>query len=370
MAKHLTTPGSIFKPKNSKNLYIKFQGKRISTGLGDTPENRKTAGEMLRRIHLESLGVVEKRTSFSAAGTVQELFKEFKNTYGIQKSEGTHEVYDIAYKRVFGSAPEAPFAVPHLEKSLLAYLRTTTHNPWTVNNTLRTLNTWFAWALREKKLSANPIKREFYPKTPTPEVEIFTDAECRLLLDYFAATDPEYGRLLSFMLLTGFRIHECLDLKWADIRESKIYVESKDHRKMESVPISSQIKALLEAQKNSTQERPSEKDLGVYVFRWQVQSTARLRERLYAGMDKLGIERRNRSIHEFRKTFISKMANAGIDIRLAATLARCTIEVMTEHYTQLNTDIVQNAAQRIGDLTPVISEAGTHAELDPELTNS
>lgn len=369
MAKRLTIPGSIFVTKGSKNLYIKYKGKRVSTGLEDTPENRRVAQEMVRTMHLEGLGIVEKKQAVFSV--VSSEYEQFKARYGVQKSEGTHEVYDIAYNRLFRGAEDTPFSVERLERAVLTYLGTaTSHSPYTVLNTLRTMSTFFAWAVREKKLPVNPIKREYFPKTPEPVVDIFTDEECRLLLDYFAESDPEYARLISFLLLTGFRIHEALELKWSDIRENKIFVESKDHRKMESVPMSSQLRSLFAEQKSSTQDRPSKKDLKVYVFRWQAQSSSRLRERLYLAMDDLGIERRDRSMHEFRKTFISKMANMGIDIRLASKLARCTIEVMTAHYTQLNTSVVQGAAQRIGDSMPsLMPETGSRELLDLNLTN-
>ncbi|MFN8358775.1 MAG: hypothetical protein U0264_02570 [Candidatus Kapaibacterium sp.] len=36
-------PGSVFVRNGSKLLYIKYQGKHISTGLDDTPQGRKIA---------------------------------------------------------------------------------------------------------------------------------------------------------------------------------------------------------------------------------------------------------------------------------------------------------------------------------------
>jgi integrase len=83
------------------------------------------------------------------------------------------------------------------------------------------------------------------------------------------------------------------------------------------------------------------------VFRWELVSVSRLRKRFYAAMDDLGIIRNGRSFHELRKTFISIMANADIDVRTASRLARCDIKVMMKHYTVLSTETVQTAAETV-----------------------
>lgn len=87
--------------------------------------------------------------------------------------------------------------------------------PQTINYELRTLFTFFQWAIKRNHLFLNPaaqIERFRVPKRALPK--FMTSEE---LKQFFAACDVDERRLFMSILLTGMRKGEVEHLTWADV---------------------------------------------------------------------------------------------------------------------------------------------------------
>ena len=90
----------------------------------------------------------------------------------------------------------------------------------TMRNRWVALRNLYRWALTEEEIARSPLERVAVAKANTPAPDVLTDDELKLLLKVCAGSDF-YGRrdlaLIRFMLATGLRVSETVDLALGDI---------------------------------------------------------------------------------------------------------------------------------------------------------
>jgi site-specific recombinase XerD len=90
----------------------------------------------------------------------------------------------------------------------------------TMRNRWVALRNLYGWALAEEEIERNPLDRVVVAKANTPAPDVLSDDELKLLLKVCAVSDF-YGRrdvaLIRFMLATGLRVSETVDLVLGDI---------------------------------------------------------------------------------------------------------------------------------------------------------
>lgn len=335
--KKLVEPFSVFKPSRYNRWVIKLDGKQYSTGLQATAENREIAVqkgwaiyyEWVRRGELHKTQYIEKKITFPRA------VSDFTDNYLRNKAPKTKELYKRTFALFTDNRQMNEYTILHLLKYAI-FRNKNIKNGW--DNYRRAYNTFLAWCVKNKYLAETVEINQYFPKPIPKKVQVFTIDEYMALYNYFVKKDKEFAVLLQLLVSTGLRIHEALELRRTDIIGNTIHILSKDGKRAETVTISDSLLQTLEALPKWKHGR---------VFSWQLSAVSRLRKRLNAAMEQNGIPRNGRSFHELRKTFISIMANNGVDVRTAAILARCDIKVMMKHYTVMSTETVQNAVSLI-----------------------
>jgi len=341
--KKIVEPFSIFKPSRYNRWIVKFRNKQYSTGLEATPENLAKAKEIGWELHAKyTLHEVPERATQKI--TFSKAIEHFQDHHANHKAKKTREAYNRAFQ-IF--CPDKTRLLN--EQTVLFFIRSALKrhklgNGWDV---YRRAYTKFLTHCVEYKLLPDKITIvNLFPKPNPKKVQVYEVQELSKLFDWCNQNDAELAVLLLVLVSTGLRIHEVLEMKYSDIRNGVLHLTSKDGKRAESVPLAEHVlKALAGIKKQEDK-----------VFRWQPQTVKRVRRKLYKGMEAVGIDRGGRSLHEIRKTFISLMANNDVDVRVASSLARCSIQVMMKHYTILSEKNLKNAIENVASqITPTMS---------------
>ena len=88
---------------------------------------------------------------------------------------------------------------------------------WTIKNVLTPTSRVFDHAVRRGLCPSNPVKaleRSERPKRDQRQMRVLSSDEIPLLL---AATDEHWRPLVSFLIFTGMRVSEALNVRWEDI---------------------------------------------------------------------------------------------------------------------------------------------------------
>jgi integrase/recombinase XerD len=156
---------------------------------------------------------------------------------------------------------------------------------------------FFRWLKEEKYLPENPMKRIV---ETGKEFRIITEAELGKIRRY--AMDTKFNLLIEFMIISAFRSHEALKLKYSDIEENVIRVKRKGG-KYDCIVILPEMRTFLD-------KLPGSDDANELVFPYSYDSLHRFWER----MKKMKRLRDDIVPHDLRKYCLSKMANSGVPI--------------------------------------------------------
>ncbi len=321
-------PGSVFVRSDCKKIYIYINQKTLPTHLdGSFEESWQIAYNIKRNIYLNETVLnnnpIEKRLN----RTLYSVFDEYREEHFHKISLRTQRNYELAFKRIFPQ--DIKLSLDNVKKVLFNFNKDSVQMVQTKYNTeagelsksskniyLNNLTSFIKYL--EKYIGTIDLSNyKFRGQSKTKKD--YTPNEIKLLLQYFDAKDKEISNLLRFMLLTGGRISETLDMSWERIDEDRIIFFNKNDKIEEVFPLNAQLKTLLAEQKQFATKRGNNRQL---VFRWQSGSESRLRKKLDTAFIDCGIDKEGRSFHEFRKTFKSRLKNAGISIEDAHILMR------------------------------------------------
>lgn len=230
-------------------LVFTFGGKRyfISTGLGDTPFNRKQAGDKALNVERDiaygefdpdNPGKYKVRavlTTTDSATTIPisipnlpELWKRYSNTRASGKSPATVRMYGW----VANHLERCPYKLPTEAQAIFDWL--SAHVP--ANSTRRVLMHLSAccrWAKKSGLMDTNPFEGSASEvkvnKSGTEEEEInpFTKEERDQIIKAFKDNRyyNRYAPLVEFLFFTGSRPSEALALQWKHINKTTIIFE-------------------------------------------------------------------------------------------------------------------------------------------------
>lgn len=347
-----TFPGSIYAQKGRNKWIIKLPGmKPVHTGLDATTENKKIARQIRERMWLESKGI-GKKASHDAV-TYDAAFAQFLTVYCAQKSKKTKEGYLFAYKAI---APEdKPLTAANAERDVLAYLASTKerrHNQVTINNYMRHFQTFLTWSHKRGWLERTEFAKQ-YRKAEHTQVRNYTEKECAAIIEHCQESEKEYiremGLMIQFMLETGARPVDCLNLLWRDVKkDGTVDFLNKVHKTTENLPLSDAALAVLEQLPRNRAK----------VFRWQHSTLSRLRKWLNDVLTDCNIPAQGRSFKEFRKTFRNRLLDAEVQPEIAMRLMRhADVRTTMKHYTKFSHESLRKGLKKVGFGSEKVAEA-------------
>ena len=335
MPRKKTIPGSIYVQNGRTKLMIKFQGRRIATGLEDTKEGRKIAALMLERLFLESKGLAPVVEEEQKGIRLDDAFDKFLEVHCSNKTRGTKDNFLAAFKAIARS--NYLLNVDDLEADILYYLAHTSHQPYTINNYLVRFQTFLNFCTKRDWLPATDFAKQ-HEKRVESVVQTWEEWEIERLIAYFDERDKEFSVMIQFMLQTGARIVDCLTLEWEQVQGNVIRWRNKITKRSEPRPISEAAQKLLAGLPRT----------GAKVFRWQYSSKSRLIRRFNTALDECKITKNGRGLQEMRVTFRNTLLDSGVQAEVTQYLMRHRdIRTTLQHYTRIEETTAQNALKNI-----------------------
>lgn len=331
MKKRRTYPGSIFVDKGK--LYIKFKGKKFSTGLEPTKTGYQRA-----EMKLENLWMAFNRLddNFNIRRVrISEAFNKFLETK-INRYEKTLKQYRYAYNAII--ANDYYIDADRIEIDIQNYLKTTKHGPVTINTYLTNLQIFLNYCIEKTWLPNNAakFKTNYSLKENNRPVESWNDAEVFEIIEYFKIRYPELALMIEFMTITGARKVDCLTLEPGQIKKDSIIWKNKKTKRDEPRPITARAKEIL----NQLPARDNQ------IWQWTYNGASFLNKLLRKAIIDLGIESKGRSFQEFRSYFRMSLLKKGVPAEYVLFLMRHSSFKVTELYTEYKYKEIMNYIEK------------------------
>ncbi len=220
--------------------------------------------------------------------------------------------------------------------------------PWqrkTVNLLRETASAMFRYGISQGYLNENPIKQtKKYPIPDKGGVDYFTDQELELVWEVAA---PYWIEPLKFILHTGLRSGEMINLRWKDVDQygnpPSIKVTSSDDwqtktGKTRIIPLNETARSIIQARKGKHDE---------YVFisiHGRRLNQRSLLKGLQTALYKLDLQG---DVHKLRHTFASTLVMRGVDIYTVKELLGHSDLKSTQIYAHLSPKHLQSAVEKL-----------------------
>ncbi|OVE78510.1 hypothetical protein BVY01_05225 [bacterium I07] len=313
-----------------------FHGKRCrkSTKTSD----RKLAELFLKdlevRIARDNLGFSEmnrKEVRLSA------FIKDYLNHSEAEKADKTFEIDTRAlkgFRDLHGDLHLSKVNLKHGEDFRIKRMQKV--KPVSVNMEIRQLKAAFEKAVKWSYIERNPFKDLKQCKVKNSNIPKFlSKGEVRKLLDVIE--DEQFKAYVQFLLYTGCRRSEALNLTWQEIDMDKGLVTFQVTKtgKSRTIPFNETLKTVLN-QLDRISNRPFNfrKDFVTHKFKKYLRRT--------------GINNcESLKLHSLRHTFASHLVMSGVDLlTVSKLLGHCNVS-MTEIYAHLMPDHMKASIERL-----------------------
>lgn len=124
-------------------------------------------------------------------------------------------------------------------RRFLIYQREKGLSPWTVDQSWRTLHTFFRWALRERIIKEDPMRNIRRPELPPREIRRLSLEETRRVVEAAIKRGPRDGAIVMLMVDSGLRLGEVTTLRIedADFAVGRVKIRHSKRNKSRDVPI-------------------------------------------------------------------------------------------------------------------------------------
>lgn len=129
---------------------------------------------------------------------------------------------------------------PQAIKGYIEYLSSLGRKETYINAIIKTMRTYFTYAINEGYLRKNPMDKIRLQKAPHTLITTFNDDEVARMIKYFKGVrflEVRNKLIMTLLFDTGLRNSELCNLKVTDIRDTYIFVNGKG-KKQRAVPVS------------------------------------------------------------------------------------------------------------------------------------
>jgi len=322
----------IFSKRNT--LYISYyvHGKRYreSLGLKDNRENRKLARKLRVQKEAEILNGIHPEIRKVRKNTLESAYREFIKTKE-NRSERTIMIYEYAYGKLvdflsgrYEVGRVDSETVKEFEKFIEFSKKSKKDEPRKLSKNsieiiFRHLRIIFEFYKMKRYIEENPFPR----KEHTPKkINVIPKEELDLILRILKANDFEQYRSIKLLVLTGMRAGELIRLEFSDIdfKRNLIYIKNTKGRREDSFPLYNELREFLLNNWNRSERKGK-------VVKYKRVDSLKFFQRV--------LKRNNLkhyTIHEIRKTFLSRLANSGMSLFDLQKISRHKNLKTTEKY--------------------------------------
>ena len=336
-------PGSIFKRGNK--WYITIGGVQRPTHIDATPEGLKIVQRIHKEAYLEYLQNngklpaprVKIKQSFQSAW---KLFIEYKTAKQLAKK--SIYTYELSFRTLLYNYKNYLISEESLRKAAIELLNDRKYAPASKNIFMRHIQYFLNWCYDNKYIEEKIV---FYSKyaldAPQKKFMDYEQSEFNAILAEAYKKDKEFYLFILFMLLSGSRLKETLELTWdnVDFENQMLMFPNKTKKTViDYFPISEELSDLLQELKSIADKRGSNYKRNK-LFKWESSSVSSLSRDMKKIEQRLNIKIQYRAFHGFRKTFANNMINANIDIYSLKDLMRHkNISTTMKHYKGYKTE--------------------------------
>jgi integrase len=287
--------------------------------------------------------------SYLLADVIDRYLETAKKT---KRSWKNDERYGTAWKERFGGRPLEDVTPADLDRTRTERLAATVKGkgqrgvtPATVNREFAFLKHVYNVAIRDGQTDKNPVARLKMLREPSGRVRYLSDEEESRLMEALA-TDEDRQRV-TILLQTGLRKAEFLGLRWRDVdfKAGVVTVPRSKNGETRHVPMTSTVRELLVA-------RPRTLNRDALVFP-NSEGKRDLRWAEKTLPEALGAARiEDCRLHDFRHTFASRLAMAGVDLLTVKELGGWKSLAMVQRYAHLSPSHRREAIERLAARRP------------------
>lgn len=319
-------------------------------------EAEKERDKIISDYYLWSRGYLDNNIKDINLEELVSVYKRAKEAYHSRNTKKTRKNhFAVMLDFLKNNFPKTILNVKKLEikhiREFINYLRTSPIHkgkplePKTINNYLGSMKTLFQFAIAEGYIKNNPLKDvKKLPITAKGRVAYYTNEELKII---FTLSDKNYLDAYKFIVLTGLRKGELINLTWNNVHLDKdlkdIEIRSNDSWRTKTgnarvIPLHNDAVRIIEKQKGKHTE---------YVFvspQKHKLSDDRFYQSLKKTLIKNGIEG---NIHKLRHTFGSNLAMGGVPIITIAELMGHTDTETTKLYAHLSPKSKKDAVDKL-----------------------
>jgi len=270
--------------------------------------------------------------------TLREIVDDFlEYSRNNKRSYGRDEILARNFMSFFGERKCAEITPNLIEQYKGKRLNEDGRMPATVNRELTCLKSVFNWAIKNSKVTVNPVREVKMLKENNTRLRYLTKDEAQRLIE----NCPEHIKpIVITALLTGMRRGEILGLKWEDVNLTQGIITLKNTKsgRTRHIPISSQLMKVISECRDTSD--------GVYVFcNGDGKPYATINSMFQNIVKRAGLD--DFHFHDLRHTAASYMVMSGTDIvTVKEILGHATLE-MTMRYAHLSPFHKRDAMEKL-----------------------
>ena len=205
-----------------------------------------------------------------------------------------------------------------------------------VNGEILTLSSFFNYAIEKGYIENNPAYKIKKLNTLS-RLKTLSDSDIEKLIA--AATNKLTKDLITFLIYTGCRKGEALNLKWddVDLQNDVIAIKGTKTKYDRYMPISKPLKELLRG--------IEKKDDCLYVFNDKGRKLGDFKRSFHTACRNAGLK--DLRIHDLRHVFASKMVMNGTSLYITGELLGHRTTQMTKRYSHLVPDTLKRAVDDV-----------------------
>lgn len=213
--------------------------------------------------------------------------------------------------------------------------------PSTINHMRSVYSSFFGWLEIESYILVNPMKRISPIKFVGKPVEPFTEVEVEKMLN--SCESLRDNAIVRFLLSTGVRAEECVDLNISDIdfHKAEFIVREGKGGKPRKLYISDVTMMWL----TQYLETRKDNDDALWISRYGRLTVRGLQTIVSRIAEKAGVEKAHP--HKFRHTFATDMAKKGVPVEIIQALLGHTNINTTMIYVKMNEEQIRSYFNRL-----------------------
>lgn len=304
----------------------KSRKKQFALRLTDNTENRKKGEIVKKQIELELL---KEKPIKSYYFLLSEAFEQFMETKK-HSSDSTKILYRTAFRSFIETNGDL-FGSDVDEKHVLRFKDALEgKSQTTIAIYFRHMQAFFNWMLDKSYVAKVYFKRE---EIQERGIRPLSNDQFDNILKH--CSNEEQRFILTFMIRTGFRVSEAVNLEWEDIdfERNIIFVKNTKGKRVDEFPISDKLRDFLLPKKSTGK-----------VFSYKDRHSLRFFKRIVKNLGYNDV-----MLHDLRKTFCCRLVNDAnpVSIYDASKLMRHkSIRETEKFYAQVNQERLRGEADK------------------------